>query len=235
MAQRIRRDVDPACSKTVALHRREGSVVADDVGYRIRRRHVAPPLRDRRRCTAGSHGARIGHSREVGSGQKCRSAETIGYVRQPAVGDRASGRSAVVGEQLRERGNISVDEVRWKIEVSLERERLPRSNVSGRESGRDVGVEVGSLVAQHLVVHLAWLVVTLNRRGHEGDLSPVTSELPGGQFGQVIDVAASPDRNDVATLGSFGGDVGIEEPSAVDTQGVRDAIRAAFEAHHAAV
>ena len=34
-------DVDAAGRKTVALHRREGSIVPDDLGDRIRRRHVA--------------------------------------------------------------------------------------------------------------------------------------------------------------------------------------------------
>jgi hypothetical protein len=41
VAERIRRDVDAAGRKTVALHRREGSIVPDDLGDRIRRRHVA--------------------------------------------------------------------------------------------------------------------------------------------------------------------------------------------------
>ena len=41
VAERVRRDVDAAGRKTVALHRGEGSIVPDDLGYRIRRRHVA--------------------------------------------------------------------------------------------------------------------------------------------------------------------------------------------------
>jgi hypothetical protein len=41
VAERVRRDVDAAGKKTVALHRREGSIVPDDLGDRIRRRHVA--------------------------------------------------------------------------------------------------------------------------------------------------------------------------------------------------
>src|SRR5215213_8390836 len=36
-------DVDSAGNKTVALHRRERSIVPDDLGDRIRRRHVASP------------------------------------------------------------------------------------------------------------------------------------------------------------------------------------------------
>jgi hypothetical protein len=36
-------DVDAAGRKTVALHRREGSIVPDDFGDWIRRRHVTPP------------------------------------------------------------------------------------------------------------------------------------------------------------------------------------------------
>jgi hypothetical protein len=43
VAERVGRDVDAARKKTVALHRREGSIVPDDLGDRIRRRHVAPP------------------------------------------------------------------------------------------------------------------------------------------------------------------------------------------------
>src|SRR5829696_4808599 len=43
VAECVWRDVDAAGGKTVALHRREGSIVADDVGDRITRRHVAPP------------------------------------------------------------------------------------------------------------------------------------------------------------------------------------------------
>src|SRR5436190_20572273 len=41
VAERVRCDVDAAGSKTLALHRREGSIVPDDLGDRIRRRHVA--------------------------------------------------------------------------------------------------------------------------------------------------------------------------------------------------
>ena len=43
VAECVWRDVDAADGKTVALHRREGSIVPDDVGDRITRRHVAPP------------------------------------------------------------------------------------------------------------------------------------------------------------------------------------------------
>ena len=43
VAERIRGHVDAAGAKTVALHRRESSIVPDDLGDRIRRRHVAPP------------------------------------------------------------------------------------------------------------------------------------------------------------------------------------------------
>src|SRR5438067_13830306 len=41
VAERVGCDVDAAGNKTVALHRREGSIVLDDLVYRIRRRHVA--------------------------------------------------------------------------------------------------------------------------------------------------------------------------------------------------
>jgi hypothetical protein len=41
VAERVGRDVDAAGNKTVALHRREGSIVPDDLGDRIRRRHLA--------------------------------------------------------------------------------------------------------------------------------------------------------------------------------------------------
>src|SRR2546427_4915810 len=41
VAEREGCDVDAAGTKTVALHRREGSIVPDDLGYRIRRHHVA--------------------------------------------------------------------------------------------------------------------------------------------------------------------------------------------------
>src|SRR5436305_11863652 len=41
VAERVGCDVDAAGNKTVALHRREGSIVPDDLGYRIRRRHAA--------------------------------------------------------------------------------------------------------------------------------------------------------------------------------------------------
>ena len=40
VAERVGRDVDAAGKKTVALHRREGSIVPDDLSDRIRRRHV---------------------------------------------------------------------------------------------------------------------------------------------------------------------------------------------------
>src|SRR5438034_104221 len=41
VAERVRGDVDAAGNKTVALHGGEGSIVPDDLGDRIRRRHVA--------------------------------------------------------------------------------------------------------------------------------------------------------------------------------------------------
>src|SRR5579864_8765649 len=41
VAERIRRDVDAAGNETVALHRGEGSIVPDDLGDGVRRRHVA--------------------------------------------------------------------------------------------------------------------------------------------------------------------------------------------------
>jgi hypothetical protein len=41
VAERVGLDVDAADRKTIALHRREGSIVPDDLGDRIRRRHVA--------------------------------------------------------------------------------------------------------------------------------------------------------------------------------------------------
>src|SRR6266436_9353843 len=41
VAERVGCDVDAAGNKTVALHRRERSIVPDDLGDRIRRRHVA--------------------------------------------------------------------------------------------------------------------------------------------------------------------------------------------------
>jgi hypothetical protein len=41
VAERVGRDVDPTGEKTVVLHRREGSIVPDDLRDRIRRRHVA--------------------------------------------------------------------------------------------------------------------------------------------------------------------------------------------------
>src|SRR6266550_1431097 len=40
VAERVVCDVDTAGNKTVALQRREGSIVSDDLGNRIRRRHV---------------------------------------------------------------------------------------------------------------------------------------------------------------------------------------------------
>jgi hypothetical protein len=43
VAERVRGDVDTAGRKTVALHRREGSIVADDVSDRIRRRRAHSP------------------------------------------------------------------------------------------------------------------------------------------------------------------------------------------------
>ena len=41
VAERVGCDVDAARSEAVALHRREGSIVPDDLGDRIRLRHVA--------------------------------------------------------------------------------------------------------------------------------------------------------------------------------------------------
>jgi hypothetical protein len=47
VTERIRRDVDAADKKAVALHHREGSIVPDDLGDRIRRRYRGILLRDR--------------------------------------------------------------------------------------------------------------------------------------------------------------------------------------------
>src|SRR6266542_879656 len=52
VAERVRCDVDAAGNKTVALHRREGSIVPDDLGDRIRRRPVASSSAIVRDCTA---------------------------------------------------------------------------------------------------------------------------------------------------------------------------------------
>ena len=75
MAQRIGGDVDAAGKKTVALHRREGSIVPDDLGDRIRRRHVASP-----RPSYETHGrtdSRVGLTPHAGP------------ARRPAADDRA--------------------------------------------------------------------------------------------------------------------------------------------------
>ena len=45
VAQRGGRDIDAAGRESVALHRRECAIVADDLGDRIRRRHAASPPR----------------------------------------------------------------------------------------------------------------------------------------------------------------------------------------------
>ena len=64
VAEREGCNVDATCNKTVALHRREGSIVPDDVGDRIRRRVI--PLRHRTTCTTAAAesgwGLRICHS-----------------------------------------------------------------------------------------------------------------------------------------------------------------------------
>src|SRR5438270_10850936 len=51
VAERVGCDVDAARNETVALHRREGSIVPDDLGDRIRRRHVASSSAIVRDCT----------------------------------------------------------------------------------------------------------------------------------------------------------------------------------------
>jgi hypothetical protein len=69
VAERIGRDVDAAGEKTVALHRRKGSIVADDLGDRIRRRHAAfsPAIvRDHSRDTP-AHWARSRHDQRFTS------------------------------------------------------------------------------------------------------------------------------------------------------------------------
>src|SRR3954447_4059438 len=43
VAERVGRDVDATGKKAIALHRREGPIVPNDLGDRIRRRHVHPP------------------------------------------------------------------------------------------------------------------------------------------------------------------------------------------------
>ena len=61
VTERVRRDVDAAGKKTVALHRREASIVPDDLGNRIRCRHVASLRHHRTRCNAG-HTSRVGRA-----------------------------------------------------------------------------------------------------------------------------------------------------------------------------
>src|SRR5947209_20514200 len=53
VAERVGCDVDAAGNKTVALHRREASIVPDDLGDRIRRRHSGILLRHRTTRTDG--------------------------------------------------------------------------------------------------------------------------------------------------------------------------------------
>src|SRR5437867_10394255 len=63
VAERVGCDVDAAGNKTVALHRREGSIVPDDLGDRIRRRHVASSsamVRDARRNIRSRVGLTVG-------------------------------------------------------------------------------------------------------------------------------------------------------------------------------
>src|SRR5438270_5680248 len=57
VAECVWRDVDAAGGKTVALHRRKGPIVPDDLGDRITRRHVAPPP-----PSYEMHGLHTGHS-----------------------------------------------------------------------------------------------------------------------------------------------------------------------------
>src|SRR5438270_11015293 len=52
VAEPVGCDVDAAGKKTVALHRREGSIVPDDLGDGIRRRDVASSSAIVRDCTA---------------------------------------------------------------------------------------------------------------------------------------------------------------------------------------
>ena len=62
VAERVGRHVDAAGKKTVALHRRESAIVANDLSDRIRRRHVASSsaiVRDARR-TYGPGWSRVG-------------------------------------------------------------------------------------------------------------------------------------------------------------------------------
>src|SRR5438552_7780792 len=66
VAERVGRDVDPAGKKAVALHRSEGSIVPDDLGDRIRRRHVASSSAIVRDCTPDTR-FRVGLTQVVSS------------------------------------------------------------------------------------------------------------------------------------------------------------------------
>ena len=63
VTERVGRDVDAADHKTVALHRREGSIVPDDLGDRIRRCHVTTLFGHRMRCTGTAREDIPAHSR----------------------------------------------------------------------------------------------------------------------------------------------------------------------------
>src|SRR3989454_6117962 len=84
VAERVGCDVDAAGNKTVALDRREGSIVPDDLGDRIRRRHAASSsaiVRDARPDTR----SRIGLTQVVGSRARRSFAVLKGHSRTVSV------------------------------------------------------------------------------------------------------------------------------------------------------
>ena len=88
VAERVGSDVDAAGRQTVALHRRESSIVPDDLGDRIRRRYVASSstvVRDGQLWLGG-------HSRTL--------AQPTGYGGFPLVSASLSGRWAWGAEDL---------------------------------------------------------------------------------------------------------------------------------------
>src|SRR5438105_11994477 len=118
VAERVRCDVDAAGNKTVALHRREGSIVPDDVGDRIRRRHVASSSSHRTRLHAGHSVPGWSYSLPthavISAGWTRRSFRfsTLRTPRAPSAGTRGSGsrRSGSISSSSALRGSLPLYE-----------------------------------------------------------------------------------------------------------------------------
>src|SRR5262245_48192914 len=160
VAERVRCDVDAAGDKTVALHRCEGAIVPDDLGDRIRRRHVAS-------SSAMVRDARPDHSLGWSdSGSQLRSCIRRHF---PECGQGGALKATILPEHPDAKSPAGAD---IRFVMACEAGNMIHSTVPPQQVNR---------ATMHATVSELWFV--LEGRGEiwrdDGDESCVTALVPG--------------------------------------------------------